>query len=70
MWFRRSESKGSQEASQALADSEKNLERVESYTEEVQEISSGSKAMREKNHFAEQVYALLTNGGNGREVTE
>lgn len=61
MWFRRSDS--AEEAKNALADAKTNLRKVQARSSEVTRVANALKEIRERNHFAEQLEAIIRPGG-------
>lgn len=51
------------EASKALAQAEVHLKEVQARAPEVSEVSRAFKVLRERNHFAERLEALIIGGG-------
>jgi vacuolar-type H+-ATPase subunit H len=68
MWpLRRRRSKATEEATKALKDAEKNLHEVKERGCEVRKVATALKEIRERNHFAEQLEAIiLRNGGTSQ----
>lgn len=60
--FRRSDS--SEEAKKALADAKHNLRKVQARSSEVSRVANALKEIRERNHFAEQLEAIIRSGGH------
>lgn len=58
MWFRR-QNKNSVESEAALEDAKKNLRKVQNRGCEVSSVANALKEMREKNHFAEALEAIM-----------
>lgn len=61
MWFRRSDS--AEEAKYALADAKRNLRKVQARGSEVTRVANALREIRERNHFAEQLEAIIRPGG-------
>lgn len=57
--FRLNRPKSNPEAANAVRDATKNLEKVKARHPEVREVSQTLKSLRERNHFAEQLEALM-----------
>lgn len=54
-----------EEADRALADARRNVSKVKARDGEVQEVASALRNLREKNHFAEQLQALMVRPPKG-----
>lgn len=62
MWlFRRRDS--SDEAKNALEDAKHNLRKVQARSSEVSRVANALKEIRERNHFAEHLEAIIRSGG-------
>lgn len=59
MWWRRRKTDTIVEATEALQDAEKNLQEVKDRSGEVRRISNALRDFRERNHFAEQLEAII-----------
>lgn len=60
MWFlRRPENKSGDEAEAALEDAKAKLQEVQNRGEEVTALSSAIRQIRQRNHFAETLEALI-----------
>lgn len=57
MWFRSQNDK--KDSEKALADAKRNLKRVQKRNEEVSEVADALKKIRERNHFAEELEAIV-----------
>lgn len=65
MWFqRRQGGKSGEEATEALKDAQENLREVQKRSEEVSQVARALKTLRERNHFAEQLEAVLMHSRN------
>lgn len=64
MWFlRKRQSRLTEEATDALRDAEKNLREVQKRNPEVLKISKSLRELRERNHFAENLQAIIIRHG-------
>ena len=59
MWWRRRKTDTIVEATEALEHAEKNLEEVKGRSGEVRKVSNALRDFRERNHFAEQLEAII-----------
>lgn len=60
MWFlRKRQSRLTEEATDALEDAKRNLREVQKRTPEVASISRSLRELRERNHFAENLQAII-----------
>lgn len=62
LWFRRRNKRGV-ESEEALKDAKKNLREVQRRGREVSNVSNALKEIREKNHFAEALEAIMIRHG-------
>lgn len=62
MWFRRRNSAGV-ESEAALEDAKRNLREVQQRGREVSSVANALKDIREKNHFAEALEAIMVRHG-------
>jgi predicted ATPase len=62
MWFRRRNRGKIKESQQAILDATKTLREVRARDPEVREISRTLKEIRERNHFAENLRAIMQRG--------
>jgi hypothetical protein len=64
MWFlRRRRSESSDEASAAVKDAQKHLNRVRKRDQEVSDLSDSLREVRHRNHFAEQMEQIIIQRG-------
>jgi len=59
MWFRRRKTDTIVEATEALEDAKKNLQEIKQRSGEVSRVSNALRDFRERNHFAEQLEAII-----------
>lgn len=62
MWFIRRKPKPDMESQKALYLAEKHLEQVKAREPEVQKVVEASREFRRRNHFAEDLTALIKGG--------
>lgn len=60
-------SKDKEVSGKALEDARENLRRVEDRHDEVREVATALRAIREKNHFAEQLMIIMGGLNVGRQ---
>lgn len=62
MWFLRNRTASADEAKSALEDAKKNLRKIQDRSCDVTKVANALKEIRERNHFAEQLEAIISRG--------
>jgi hypothetical protein len=66
VWFLRRRNRPLEEASEALRDARRGLHEVKQRSKEVSDVAEALRQIRERNHFAEQLEAIIVRNGGPR----